>query len=186
MNYGSIGSDNGLDNVAWTWQASIRSSAKLRPFSLGFNVLSVNKVLFKRHWQRDYFLEYFCSRFPVAWLHDHDNTISVHFAYIQDCRCYTYEYFTNWERWSIDCQLVANAMMWIIYEWQPTVTGIYIYADMKVIIVIQTRRKHDDVIKWNIFRVTGALCGEFTGHRWIPLTTASDAELWYFLWSTPE
>ena len=38
----------------------------------------------------------------------------------------------------------------------------------------------------NIFRVTGPLCGEFTGHRWIPLTKASDAELWFFLWSVPE
>ena len=38
----------------------------------------------------------------------------------------------------------------------------------------------------NIFRVTGPLCGEFTGHRWIPLTKASDAELWCFLWSTSE
>ena len=35
----------------------------------------------------------------------------------------------------------------------------------------------------NIFRVTGHLCGEFTGLRWIPRTKASDAELWYFLWS---
>ena len=34
----------------------------------------------------------------------------------------------------------------------------------------------------NIFCVTGHLCGEFTGHRWIPLTKASDAELWCFLW----
>ena len=33
----------------------------------------------------------------------------------------------------------------------------------------------------NIFRVTGPLCGEFTGHRWIPSTKASDAELWCFL-----
>ena len=33
----------------------------------------------------------------------------------------------------------------------------------------------------SIFRVTGPLCGEFTGHRWIPLTKASDAELWCFL-----
>ena len=33
----------------------------------------------------------------------------------------------------------------------------------------------------NIFRVTGHLCGEFTGDRWIPLTKASDAELWCFL-----
>ena len=29
----------------------------------------------------------------------------------------------------------------------------------------------------NIFRVTGPLCGEFIGHRWIPCTKASDAEL---------
>ena len=38
----------------------------------------------------------------------------------------------------------------------------------------------------NIFRVTGHLCGEFTGHRWISRTKASDAELWCFLWSAPE
>ena len=38
----------------------------------------------------------------------------------------------------------------------------------------------------NIFRVTGLLCGEFTGPRWIPRTKASDAELWSFLWSAPE
>ena len=33
----------------------------------------------------------------------------------------------------------------------------------------------------NIFRVTGPLCREFTGHRWIPPTKVSDAELWCFL-----
>ena len=33
----------------------------------------------------------------------------------------------------------------------------------------------------NIFRATGHLCGEFTGHRWNPLTKASNAELWFFL-----
>ena len=37
-----------------------------------------------------------------------------------------------------------------------------------------------------IFRVTGLLCGEFTGLRWIPRTKASDAELWCFHWSAPE
>ena len=37
----------------------------------------------------------------------------------------------------------------------------------------------------NIFRVTGPLCGEFTGDRWIPLTKASDADLWCLLWSAP-
>ena len=38
----------------------------------------------------------------------------------------------------------------------------------------------------NVFRVTGSLCREFTDHRWIPRTKASDAELWYFLWYMPE
>ena len=33
----------------------------------------------------------------------------------------------------------------------------------------------------NIFRVTGRLREKFTGHRGIPLTKASDEELWYFL-----
>ena len=32
----------------------------------------------------------------------------------------------------------------------------------------------------NIFRVTGPLCGEFTGHPWISITKASDAELLMF------
>ena len=32
----------------------------------------------------------------------------------------------------------------------------------------------------NLFRVTGHLYGEFTGHRWSPRTKASDAELWCF------
>ena len=35
----------------------------------------------------------------------------------------------------------------------------------------------------NIFSVTVPLCWEFTGHWWIPLKKASDAELWCFLWS---
>ena len=37
----------------------------------------------------------------------------------------------------------------------------------------------------SIFRVTGPLWGESTGHQWIPLTKASDTELWCFLWSPP-
>ena len=38
----------------------------------------------------------------------------------------------------------------------------------------------------NIFRVTGHLCGEFIGSRWIPHTKASDAELWCFHLSASE
>ena len=42
-------------------------------------------------------------------------------------------------------------------------------------------------IFWDLVHFhTGPLCREFTGHRWIPLTKASDAELWWFHWSGPE
>ena len=51
---------------------------------------------------------------------------------------------------------------------------------------VPLRRSHDDVMKWKHFRVTGPLYGEFAEHRWIPVTKASGAELWCFLWSVPE
>ena len=38
----------------------------------------------------------------------------------------------------------------------------------------------------NIFGLSGLLCGVFTGHQRIPLTKASEVELWCFLWSAPE
>ena len=44
-------------------------------------------------------------------------------------------------------------------------------------------RIHDDVIKWKHVHLTGPLWGESTAHRWIPLTKASNADLWCFLWS---
>ena len=39
---------------------------------------------------------------------------------------------------------------------------------------------HDDVIKRKHFPRYWPFVWEFTGHRWIPLTKASDAELWCF------
>ena len=38
---------------------------------------------------------------------------------------------------------------------------------------------------WNIFRVTGQLCGEFTGDRWIPNTKAMTRSFDKFLWFVP-
>ena len=52
--------------------------------------------------------------------------------------------------------------------------------------MLQQCPSHYDVIKWKHFRVTGPLCAEFTGDRWILLRKASDTELWCFLWSIPE
>ena len=54
-------------------------------------------------------------------------------------------------------------------------------------VVIKRTVHHDDVIEWKHFTTLLALCdGESTRHRWIPLTKASDMELWWFLWSVPE
>ena len=38
----------------------------------------------------------------------------------------------------------------------------------------------------NSFHVTALLWEESTGHRGLPLTKASDAKLWCFVWSAPE
>ena len=43
--------------------------------------------------------------------------------------------------------------------------------------------EHDDVIEWKHFLRYWPL---MRGIRWIPITKASDAELWCFLWSAPE
>ena len=46
---------------------------------------------------------------------------------------------------------------------------------------------HDDVDhQMEPFFALLVFVGEFTGHRWIPLTEVSDAGLWYFLWSAPK
>ena len=56
----------------------------------------------------------------------------------------------------------------------------------RVILTLYSKNNMMTSPNGNIFRVTGPLCGEFTDHRWIPLTKASDTGLGCFLWSTPE
>ena len=45
---------------------------------------------------------------------------------------------------------------------------------------------HDDVIKWKHFPRYWPFVRGIHRSRWIPRTKASDAELWCFIWSTPE
>ena len=47
-------------------------------------------------------------------------------------------------------------------------------------------RRHDDVIKRKQIPRYWPFVRESNGHRWILLTKASDAALWYFLWVAPE
>ena len=45
---------------------------------------------------------------------------------------------------------------------------------------------HDDVIKWKHFSRNWPFVRGIHRSRWIPHTKASDAELWFFLWSASE
>ena len=90
----------------------------------------------------------------------------------------------SWEtltRVMISCLLMAVKLQNLAQSLSSAITSDIWYATIH-----STRDHHDDALKWKHFRVTGPLCGEFTGHRWIPFTKASDAELWCFLWSAPE
>ena len=61
-------------------------------------------------------------------------------------------------------------------------SGQCVNSPMRECVNLMPEITHDDVIRWKHFRVTGHLCREFTGRRWIPCTKVSDAELWCFLW----
>ena len=52
--------------------------------------------------------------------------------------------------------------------------GVYVNGNCTVVSIMMTSSNE------TICRVTGPLCGEFTGQRWIPLTKDSHAELWCF------
>ena len=92
------------------------------------------------------------------------------------------EHIVTWTEWSPLCR---RCLKWII--WNESFC-ILIQISMKLSLVQVMFNELDKRMtssNGNIFRVTGPLCGEITGQRWIPLTKASDAELWCFLWSAP-
>ena len=111
----------------------------------------------------------------VVWLFEVVTVFSDNYAWPQTGLAEISD--TVWNHWPNTCMCKSticllygvNKLGFTCYE-----TTIYMY------------KIHDDVIKWKVFRVTGPLCGEFTGPRWIPRTKASDAELWCFLWSASE
>ena len=76
--------------------------------------------------------------------------------------------FMNWKRF---------LHYWPFIIPQPVAHGFFSLRTKDIMMTSSNR---------NIFRITGPLCGEFTGHRWISDTKVNDAELWCFLWSAPE
>ena len=79
-----------------------------------------------------------------------------------------------------------------VFTWEPdlreTIVHLIISNKIKPLGLLERRKR---CLAWvwqymmtssngNIFRVTGHLCGEFTGPLWVPRTKACDTELWYF------
>ena len=86
--------------------------------------------------------------------------------------------------------LVSNISFQVIpghsYRAQELYKDLWTDGQMVDCILFMAKSSMKTSSNGNIFRVTGHFSGEFTGHRWIPLIKASDAELWWFLWSAPE
>ena len=94
--------------------------------------------------------------------------------------------------WNI---IIANTLKYMYMGVKHIAVSYDLYIGYIIILVVrlskgrgsvQWKLEHGDVIKWKHFRVTDPLWGESTGHWWIPLTKAIDAEFWCFLWSAPE
>ena len=82
-------------------------------------------------------------------------------------------------------------LLWIwngfynIQWYQMKYFNVYVYWKQRYMHVFTTSSMMTSS-NGNIFRVTGHMCGEFTGPRWVPRTKANDAELWCFRWSASE
>ena len=118
-------------------------------------------------------------QYTLQYTHNHDWLISKIFVWI----------YVSWSmHFFMLCLVYVISFQWF------AVTYLYIY-----IYILQISIYLKGLFHWhwanicmmtssngNLFRVTGHLCGEFTGPRWISRTKASDAELWCFLWSASE
>ena len=111
-----------------------------------------------------------------------------------------WQYFHHWLHWKLSCwQLPVQPMMKISSKWRHFRFSALHNEPVwftKISKELCTRFLFCFVLGWcllimvtssnrNIFRIAGPLWGESTGHRWIPLTKASGAELWCF-WSARE
>ena len=143
--------------------------------------------------------------FGEIWMHVMTN---VHYPQRELTSCEMFEWdpvYSHFTEISIRRQWQYRIAEWLIHEWHCWYIKVCTLLSMQLWrlslaatnnrnttsagICLQLQCYKNTMItssNGNIFRVTGHLCGEFTGDRWIPRTTASDAEFWCFHWSAPE
>ena len=109
---------------------------------------------------------------------------------INECQIKHYLFYLPVNRPFFKClfTLCKKQTLCILYQYYPISSKVVVYPHWHKSSAIAVKLCKFIMMtssNGNIFRVTGALCGEFTGHRWIPHTKASAAELWCFLLSAP-
>ena len=92
------------------------------------------------------------------------------------CHAYAWQIGPFWQD-TLDF-FIRGTLQWVLNEFVIYLVTMLL-QDLTVPVFISMMMSSNG----NIFRVTGLLCGEYTGHS---LTKASDAELWCFLWYLPE
>ena len=85
-----------------------------------------------------------------------------------------------WQFSTFQCRIASLWMIWL--GGYRNMDRIDIGIEMWYQYQYQYRKICNDMQPYNI----GPMWGESTGHRWIPLTKASDAEHWCFLWFASE
>ena len=135
--------------------------AEWEPFCLGLNVLRHPKNNDQMNFSQNVFMQENALQIRCKF------SMKPLFNSLRPCD-------TIWHHgsWSTSVQVMACCLMgpshYLNQCWLD-ITGVLWHSSGN-----NFTRIHDDIIKWNIFRVSGPLCREFTGHRRIPLTKASD------------
>ena len=106
------------------------------------------------------------------------------------CRLQNGEHFVQSAKFSLCDPQLPSPKWWImviIHEDIDQSLGLgWLHCRALEVQYIAIIMHNDDLIKWKHSRRYWPLCGEFTGHRWIPITKAIDAEFWCFLWYASE
>ena len=65
---------------------------------------------------------------------------------------------------------LSNNVIMLMFCWWILDKKPQVLESNEIRLTVTLSVKQDDVITGKPFRITGPLCGESTGHRWIPLT----------------
>ena len=126
---------------------------------------------------------HFCieRHFPVVLTWSHYSMDKYNIWIVDEMDMIPLQFRYSWGKFLT--QILSGTPSTIIYtRWNSWHEGLGWHAPMVTIIISHIMVTPSNA---NLLRVTGPLCGEFTGHWWIPLTQARCGEPWCSLWSPP-